>query len=94
MHRNSTALVSRPAADFTVGATVAVEATIATYDFTSSDGIHRFGYSLGLREVYWLNKCREDGDCDNPATSSKKRQVHYEIESQLLCQSNTRRAGE
>ena len=79
MHRDSTALVSRPAADFTAGATVAVEATIATYDFTSSDGVHRFGYSLSLREVYWLDKCREDGDCDNPATPSKKRQAEVDL---------------
>jgi len=63
---------------------VAVEATVATYDFTSSDGIHKFGYLLGLREVYWLIKCREDGDRDNPATPSKKRQADVE----LICKSS------
>jgi hypothetical protein len=79
MHQKSTALVPHPEADFMVGATVAVEATVATYDFTSNDGIHRFGYSLGLIEVYWLNKCREDGDRDNPATPTKKRQAEAEL---------------
>jgi len=79
MHRKSAELVPRPAADFLAGATVAVEATVATYDFTSSDGFHRFGYSLGLREVYWLIECREDEDRDNPATPTKKRQAEVEL---------------
>jgi hypothetical protein len=69
MHRKSTDLVPRPVADFvTTGTTVAVEATVATYDFTGSDGTHRSGYSLGLREVYWLH---EDEDRDNPATPAQ-----------------------
>jgi len=61
---------------------VAVEATVATYDFVSNDGVHRSGYSLGLREVYWLDGCREDGDRsdDNlPATPGKKRQAESEL---------------
>lgn len=59
LHKNNTALVPRAAGDFTAGITVAVKATVATYDFVSNDGVHRSGYSLGPREVYWLD---EDGD--------------------------------
>ena len=33
-----------------------VEATVATHDFISNGGVHRVGYSLGLREVFWLNE--------------------------------------
>src|ERR1700727_1295513 len=72
----STDLVPRHVADFVTGAIVAIEATVATYDFTGSDGSHRSGYSLGLREVYWL---REDEDRGNPATPSKKRQAGGEL---------------
>jgi hypothetical protein len=76
MDRKSTDLVPRHVADFVTGAIVAIEATVATYDFTGSDGSHRSGYSLGLREVYWL---REDEDRGNPATPSKKRQAEVEL---------------
>jgi hypothetical protein len=70
MHPRSTELVPRPVADFIAGATVAVEATVATYDFTSSDGSRRFGYSLSLREVYWLVESGEDDVQDQPSTPS------------------------
>ncbi|KAN0079541.1 hypothetical protein V8E54_004755 [Elaphomyces granulatus] len=43
MHRKSTDLVPRPVADFVTGTTVAVEATVATYDFTGSDGTRLIG---------------------------------------------------
>ena len=79
MHQKSTGLVPRPVADFMAGATVAVEATVATYDFTSSDGSHRFGYSLSLREVYWLMESGEDEDQDHPSTPNKKRQADFEL---------------
>src|ERR1700743_2141644 len=42
MHKDNAALVPRPAEDLTTGATVAVEATVATYDFISKDGVRRF----------------------------------------------------
>lgn len=47
-------------------------------------GLTGLGYSLGLREVYWLDGCREDGDRsdDNlPATPGKKRQAEIELVS-------------
>jgi hypothetical protein len=68
MHKDSTTLISHPAHEFTEGATVAVEATVATYDFANGDGIRRFGYSLGIREVYWICEYRpEDDDEDRPS---------------------------
>jgi hypothetical protein len=44
MHKDNTALVPRVAGDFTAGMTVAVEATVATYDFISNDWVHTVGY--------------------------------------------------
>jgi hypothetical protein len=78
MHKNNTVLIPHPAPEFTEGATVAVEAAVATYNLTNEDGIRRFGYSLGIREVYWICEHRpEDGDedsrNDNIATPSKRR---------------------
>jgi hypothetical protein len=83
MHKDSTTLTPHPAHEFTEGATVAVEATVATYKFTSEDGIRRFGYSLGIREVYWLCEYRsegenEDGRNGNPTTPKKRKRLEGE----------------
>ena len=78
MHKDHTALIPHPAGEFTEGATVAVEATVATYNFTNEDGIRRFGYSLGIREVYWICEYRPEDEDENKrngdiATPSKRR---------------------
>jgi hypothetical protein len=83
MHKDSTTLIPYPAHEFTDRTTVAVEATVATYDFTNVDGIRRFGYSLGIREVYWL--CEEDEDEDrrtsNLTTPSKRKRSEDDLVS-------------
>ena len=78
MHKEGTTLISHPAQEFTEGTTVAVEATVATYDFSNEDDVRRFGYSLAIREVYWLCEYRpedkaEDGSNDNATTPRKRR---------------------
>jgi hypothetical protein len=73
MSRDNPTLTPRPATDFKPGATVAVEATAATYDFTDRDGSRRFGYSLGVREIYWLADCDDENDERTPSKLKRKR---------------------
>jgi hypothetical protein len=45
----------------------------ATYDFTDRDGTRRFGYSLGVREVYWLAGSDDKNDERTPSKLKRKR---------------------
>jgi hypothetical protein len=72
MHKGNTALIPRTPQDFTEGTVVAVEATVSSYDFTNADGDRIFGYSLSIREVYWLSEYQEENWPTTPTTNRKK----------------------
>ena len=73
MHADSVTFIPYPAHEFTEGTTVAVEATVATYNFKNQDGIRRFGYSLGIREIYWLREHQPEHDGNSTTPNQKKR---------------------
>jgi hypothetical protein len=82
MHAENVTLIPYPAHKFTEGTTVAVEATVSTYNFKNNDGIHRFGYSLNIREVYWLREYQpEHNDENNPTTPNNKRPAKDDLVS-------------
>jgi hypothetical protein len=88
MHADSAALMPYPAHKFTEGTTVAVEATVATYNFKNDDGYRKFGYALSIREVYWLRDYQPDsehinesGNSRNPTSPNKKRRSGNDLVS-------------
>ena len=82
MNAENVTLIPYPAHEFTEGTTVAVEATVSTYNFKNNEGIHRFGYSLNIREVYWLREYQpEENDESNPTTPKTKRPAKDDLVS-------------
>jgi len=75
MHKGNTTLKPHPAHEFTEGVTVAVEATVATYDFSNEEGDRKFGYSLALREVYWLSEDEREDEHEGNSTTPRKRRL-------------------